>query len=51
MPVGRRARQVGDLLQANIYYGEDLKTVADVGEDDDLQDEGIHFEVTLSVFF
>lgn len=43
--------RVGDLLQANIYYGEDLKTIADVGEGDDLQDQGIHFEVTLSVFF
>ncbi len=37
-------------LHASIYYGKDLKELPAVGDDDDLQDLGVHFQITLELF-
>ena len=37
-------------VTAELYYGEDLREVTDVENDDDLQDHGVHFRLRASLY-
>ncbi len=37
-------------VTAELYYGEDLREVTDVENDDDLQDYGVHFRLRASLY-